>query len=669
MKWGNGKGRALLEANIRQPLVLERLEPRILLAADPVAAVDLPDEQFINENFDFAISFDNASATPGDVGFGPFTDLITPAALNLNSASYLGSPVDLVATGFWDGTQWLDAPVGSPDAMPVDEHPFGETIPLPVGAQAGDVWYAFELPFGSFTPDQPTAEIEFSATLDTSAGAQVGTDLGIEVRPGFRFGADPLNNPEVDAPIINTPVTGDVTPTVMTFDKAVLPTETESATGPNHPITYQLTIDIANGETITSIDLRDQLPDNVVYIGGSLNVDTSGAQSASGINIQDEPIAGMPNVGGDADFFIEIGSVTGTTSGTDIVVEYQVFVPDLDAGSADIIDPATGVQTSVTNQASVDGAMHEGAPLPVFNDTDTTFDAKSLAIQKGVSVFGGGPVVPGSILEYTLEFQVSDYFSFHDVMLTDIFSDGQLFVDSDPALTPRFSVMENGVADAGDFNASNFLVMRDSPGTGNTTIEFQLSQQLSVDGTLDGDLFADSTLDGGTSGVITYYTQIQDAFTDSFPSGDDSVDLGDSLTNNVTINSLLPNDVAVSDTSSASVTIDEPLPSKSIFAIGGDRNFSNATISPGQTITYRLALTLPAGDVEALRLTDFLPLPVFEATQLTGGSAAAGVAGLIGAFDAMNPIPAAGEIRFGAWSHLASDGLSQGRRFAVGSEC
>lgn len=55
-------------------------------------------------------------------------------------------------------------------------------------------------------------------------------------------------------------------------------------------------------------------------------------------------------------------------------------------------------------------------------------DAKSIAIQKSVAVVtdtGAAGVSPGDVLEYTLKFQVSDYFAVGDLDLTDILSDGQ----------------------------------------------------------------------------------------------------------------------------------------------------------------------------------------------------------------------------------------------------
>jgi hypothetical protein len=41
------------------------------------------------------------------------------------------------------------------------------------------------------------------------------------------------------------------------------------------------------------------------------------------------------------------------------------------------------------------------------------------------------------------------------------------------------------------------------------------------------------------------------------------------------------------------------------------------TITPLGTITYRLSYELESSDVESLSLTDFLPLPIFDAAEIT----------------------------------------------------
>ena len=291
--------------------------------------------------------------------------------------------------------------------------------------------------------------------------------------------------------------------------------------------------------------------------------------------------------------------------------------------------------------------MHNGNALAAIDDagTDTTLEDKSLAIQKSVAVVGGGPAVPGAVLEYTLSFQVSDFFSFDELVLADDFSDGQRF---DATFAPTFSVTENGLATNGGFAGANFDIMLNSPGDGRTAIQLRLSDELiaqNADGTLDGDLFADAIQVGGTVGTVTYRTVIQEDFSDTFASGDNSVDMGDTLDNNVQITGDLPNDNKVTDDSAASITIAEPSATKSIFAVDGDTGFTELAIAPGQTIAYRLRFSLPTGDVEDLLIEDFLPLPVFAATEVSGP------------IQAFSGPPAAGVVSFGPAHTLPGTGL------------
>ncbi len=87
-----------------RPVSVESLEDRSVPAAQPLATLSIPDhEPFIGEQVQFTVSFDNAS--PTDVGFGPYVDLILPArgidgagaaiddGISFVSASYLGAPV------------------------------------------------------------------------------------------------------------------------------------------------------------------------------------------------------------------------------------------------------------------------------------------------------------------------------------------------------------------------------------------------------------------------------------------------------------------------------------------------------------------------------------------------------------------------------------------------
>jgi fimbrial isopeptide formation D2 family protein/uncharacterized repeat protein (TIGR01451 family) len=626
------------------------------MPSTPVTSINLPSEEFINEKFDFSVKFDNTGSSEG---YGPYFDLVVPKAINLGNAAYLGAPVSLLQyTRTASG--WID---GSGAAVTV--HPYGSGIALPTGV-TGDKWYLVQLPFGSFVADQPPAEFQFIGnTLSKPDGSQVGTGLNIKTRGGFRYGNDALDNVGTDPAIQQSGTTTQtITPKLFELTKTSDAPETETATGENFARTYTLNINIANGETVDNLKVGDFLPKNLVYLPGTLSV--TGATPIS----TELPTPGAAQNSPNNDFVLNFGSVTGTTSESDLVITYKAYAPKLDANNAAVIDAASGDDRQALNESQVTGTyggvtVSDGAKDAVGTQDDPAdyeLELKSIAIQKGVAVVGGGDAKPGSVLEYTLNFQISDYFSFKDLGIKDIFSDGQRF---DQTFAPNLIINGNngtvGTTTFGNFNgdANGAFTLDNLTGSvatgtdGATTLNFNVSQRLinsgvDADGILDGD-FVDATQQGGTTATLVYRTIIQDNFTNQHNAPgftkDASVDLADTLTNNVTITGkIVGSNQVEEDTSKASISIPEPKSTKEIYAIDGVvvSDPSQVKIAPGQTITYRLKTELPVADTEKLKLTDFLPLPVFNATELTGS---------IGTFSG---VPTAGKMTFGPTHTLTS---------------
>lgn len=613
------------------------------MAATPTTSFNLPAQDFINETFDFSVTFDNTGTS---AGYGPFFDLVVPQGITLGNASYLGISVPLViytqtATGWVDG-----------NGVAITEHPYG-SFALPTGT-IGDHWYLVELPFGSFIADQPTAEIEFSDNLLSKAnGTQVGTGLNLRSRGGFRYGNDALDNGDIVQEAGTTAQT--ITPKLLELTKTADAPEQETATGENFARTYTLTVNIANGEKVDNLQVRDVLPNNLVYVPGTLSI--SGATATS----LEQPTAGVPQNAPNNDFVLNLGSVTGTTSDSDVVITYKAYAPKLDANSASVIDAASGNDRTALNESQVTGTYGGVAVSKGTTDitgteddpADSELDLKSIAIQKSVAVVGGGVAKSGAVLEYTLTFQISDYFSFKEININDLFSDGQRF---DSSFAPTLRINGNngttGTTTFGNFSGnvngtftSDHLTGSVATGTnGATALNFNVSGRLinsaiDTDGVLVGDL-VDSVKQSGTTATLVYRTVIQENFTNLHNTagytGDASVDIADILTNDVTISGkVVGSDQPETDTSSAEIQIPEPTASKSIYAIEGNTNFTEARVAPGQTVTYRLKVEIPIADIETLKLTDYLPLPVFEATELMGS---------IGAFSG---VPAAGTLTLG----------------------
>ena len=674
------------------------------MSAIPNTSISLPNNPFIGESFDLTASFDNTGAS---TGYGPFllfyidkTGADGDDGLNFNSASYLGASVKTTEITL-DGTGSSTFEV------------FGveQTVSNPAEFASGDTLVVVELPFGSFVPDQPKADV--SITLDGSINADLNTDLNLQTQGGFVFGNTPTedkkigDNPltyENNDPPIYEDISGDavdnVTPQLVTLTKKYIGPEDETATGPNFLREFELVVDIADGQTITNLDVTDILPDNMQFVDVVSIVDSNGNPvTASNISSPDDDgLAGnigstnqnentgatdsTPTPGGTISR--RINSITGTDSEEDLVLTYEFFIPRLDDDSDVIINADTGDDIISTNESQL-GDNTTGDSNNIWDPVDTRdnneevyilptatdpnfpvhdLEDQSIAIQKSVSNFSDSENTPGDVLEYTIDFQVSDYFAFQNIDIFDTFSDGQRF---DTSFTPKLYLTEHGqesgtVASPLDFNLANYIVDdttqigndADPATDGSTEVTFEISDELMTrdfnddDGKLIGggvpdDGEADRSLNnnpllpnGATEGQIVFRTVIQQQYSDTFESGDASVDIGDRLINDAIINGevLDVDDLSVTgfveeDDTAAEVFIQEGELYKSIYAINGeifsgadtDANLSDGlegyasgiNIAPGDEVTYRLTYTLPTTDVEDLTLTDYFPLPIYDA--------------------------------------------------------
>ena len=123
-------------------------EPAAVEAIDPM----------IGEDFTFTAVLDN---TTGTTLYGPYIDIYMPTSgddgddgVSFVDASYLGTPVSATVQTF--------------DATGQILHPYAVDAagdPLTISGTEGDTYVTLEMPFGSFTPDQPLAEVEITAHI------------------------------------------------------------------------------------------------------------------------------------------------------------------------------------------------------------------------------------------------------------------------------------------------------------------------------------------------------------------------------------------------------------------------------------------------------------------------------------------------------------------------
>ena len=635
-----------------------------------------------------SVTFDNTALPgPGNIGYGPFIDLYFPvngadgaAGTNLpldgidyiaGSATYLGIPVTETILTFPAG------PLGAapcPAGQSQVTHPYAEDItesPIVVCGIPGDKLVVFQLPFGSFTPEQPPATVEFSASMSNFADLNV--PLNFFARGGFQFGIDPLDNSCCDPTFFTDPTpstildnpAGAITPTLIEITKTNTPPEGEVATGPNFPHTYTITVTAAPGQTITNLDVFDYIDDNIVVTG----ITAPGSSSIT--------LGGVPPS-------FPVGPVVANGTANRIVVVYpsftnsvsftvSYFVPLRDASGTNVIPPNNGAATITENRANaigdwdpldprdaaaINNAIAGDATCPACPPL-VTHENLPLPIQKSNQNLTDGNNSPGDVIRYTLSVQVSDFFALDDIRIVDVISDGQRITGN-----PVMSFTQHGANFSNAVNAGNFQIREyftgGTPGTGglpdaeapaaiagDTVLSIDVSGELLAElglsellggcvpagGTGAGDPNCATFNGGATTFTITYETTIQDAFTDQFPSGDASVDHGDVLDNVVRINAatvlntanLAPTGApsAAADDSGSGLTIAQGATQKSIYAVT-DTDTGTVTLNPpgvpeirpGDIITFRLRYNMPSTDFEDFSLSDYLPLPVLDANEV-----------------------------------------------------
>ncbi len=615
----------LLNSTWQAPHV-ELLEDRILLTAEPTASIDVPSEVSLGNDFSATITFDNDVTGPpdADVGFVPFVDLILPT----NGAD--GGPSGQIDDGVtFNGATFLGTPITSHeivfDASGQALHPLAVDAsgnPLVVTGAPGDTLVVFELPFGSFAPGQTPVQIDVDLSL--SDLADIDQDLDFQVRGGFALGTTPLDDPATDPSITQSSfTTTSITPALFTLEKFNNAPESETATGPNFERTYFIEIDVADGQTLENFIVTDALPDTIVYLGAT----TSGT-------ILTEP--GLNNVVPAGSLLeVDLGTIVGG-AGVDAVIEIQYYVNDVDSAGNPVINPLSGDDTQTINDVRGTATFRPLDPRdPVANLVsditvqDDILENLSLATQKSFVISDDQNVSglsPGDTLLYTIDVQISDFFSIGDLVVDDLIPDGLVF---NSGFTPQLSVTEGGVSLTGgpvSFGSSNFST---TPGAtpGETELQFLLSQEL-IDRALsggDGILQGGSVLGGGATTVsITYEASIQTDFVTPNSTGDTAVTQGDSLTNNVvTSGSIRDNTTLVQtgteedDSSSTATIVTGELNAKEVAYINGVAvPNGQQNIQVGDTVTFRLSYDLPQSSIEDLVINDFLPLPVFDVAEV-----------------------------------------------------
>ncbi len=645
-------GRSLVRqrgrARAARRLEAEVLERKLALAAIPMATVTGGSTALIGQEIPLTVTFDNTATLASDIGYGPFVDIVMPATGD-------APPTPNDGISFKPGSATYNGLSLTPTVLTFNAqgkatHPFAKNpdgTALIVSGKPGDQLVVVQLPFGSYGPEQPAAEINFTGVI--SPLAQPNASYPVTATGGFQFQTDASGNPTVNVATLGATTTDPVEPQLFRLKKTSSAPEAETATGPNFKHTYTVSMAVAPGQTVNNLLLADALPNNVQFV----SVNTVTGNGSTTITPVATPSTSTPG----GTLSRRFDKVVGTGSDSDAVLTFTYFVPQDNSLGQDVIPLGTGGTAIATNTSNATGTWTSANPNfpgpqsitsdPTDANAQHTLTARTVALQKSATdLTNPGSPRAGDLVEYTLNFQVSDYFALDNFDVSDVISDGQEF---DASFTPKLTfTQKTETFTAQPFAGANYTVAVQP--NGSTNVDFDVSAQLQALGLTTGGKVIGAGIPNtgtgssstppnplpggpGTTGTITFRARILNQYRVTPRPGADVVQgdvLGDEADTTATVlafSNLTPTSSTVSDGSSASFTLVSGAATKSVYAVNGVPTSGTPVVTAGDTVTFRLTYSLPFSSIKDYKVSDFLPLPIFAAQNLTfaGGGPSATV--------------------------------------------
>jgi large repetitive protein len=711
-----------------------------VLPAGPTSALTVPTTTLIGSTGNKAsVTFDNT----GTVGYSPYLVVgfdRSGTDPNPNAVPTEGVEYKLGSAKLNSGTVASERIVNITIAGPFSIVGFNDGAGQPIifnaadyGLGIGDQLVIWELPFGSFTPDQPAARIDFEYNVGNNAdsgntvvqgGQGAGKELVIASKAFFALGNSPAGSAIVQEAVVSSAPTN---PQWYTTQYINTSRELEQVPGSNDKQQFQAVLNIAPDQAILSgAGVTNALNPGATtdrYISRlsvpQVTIDgiptTAASFQTTDIKLTQGAGLAAPLIPGATEYFV-VDKISGapatqnsdgswsSAGGVEIIaiaaantritgsptLNFEYFIIDR------VIDPISGADVPQNFDAKHTGTVdfNDGDdanaafvvdPAPVLIEYETIQIQKSvagpyadvLAAPLGDNGVNPNAVRSGDTLTYTLTIQVSDFYGLRGAVVTDVLPDG---VDFNVGSMQITGANVNGQAFTPITNAGSF--MTDAGGTlgtytvarqadegggtitvgggGKQALQLNLSTALAANGITNtgiggantgdllGDKFGTALGQGLTTVTIKYTATVRDTYRDN-ANGNLS-----SGTNNLLENDVLKNDVRVhgnlltntggavdaaanitsgvinADESSASVTIKDGALLLQVYAINGDTTFAKqggkALIAPGDNVTYRIRYDLAQGDYNNLKLSTFLPDPIFKATDMNADGTANGTA-------------------------------------------
>ena len=439
---------------------------------------------------------------------------------------------------------------------------------------------------------------------------EIGKLLNFTVTPVFRYGNSPIDDPVNYPPIYGETVTGWVNPVVVKIDKSSSLNEHETATGSNFPFSYFVNINIANGAKIENITITDVIPSDVMYLGSPVLYDSKGRVIDSSLYTIEEP-AGNKTGG---KLILKLKEAVGDLSTTSITLKYKAYAPEFDNSTGDnitIINSETG--EGIAAASTVD--MNYTYVNDTYNASNSySIYLKSLATQKYSEILTGSgqlhPVVPHNLIVYKIDFEISDYFAFDDLVVYDKFDTHK--VGSAQKFLSEYEPVLSIYGKTYELNESYYSVV--SLGDIDESVTFYISKFLkdnNISTSLKGGYYTNRSVNQGAMvGSLNFVAKVIIHY-----SNGSSVVSNDLVINHVKTSATVLNTFnTVSDNSYTQLRVPSVTLKKDIIAVNGeiinDTDFYK--VYPGQNITFVLDIHFPTGSVNDFIVTDFLPIPLFN---------------------------------------------------------
>ncbi len=454
--------------------------------------------------------------------------------------------------------------IGDFDASGQLVDPISGTV---INGNEGGAGYLLFYPVGSVEPSSPALVMNICGVVQP--GAEINLPLDLDFRPGFEFGDTPTGD---NGPLVGVLTESSVTPQLARVRKTNSAPENERPPGPSHIFNYSYQVDVSEGIAIVGLMMDDNLPPPIQWTGGAISID-----APLGVNCTVTGEPSFPPIPAGL-LQVECDALTGTAPQGDMVVTLPVYITD-------ILDERVPDSQLLIN--TVDLTYSQGGASYSNSDSSNVL-AVHAAAQKTVE----GNAAPGNTLTYSVKFQVTDYpddgvAGASRFVITDVLPDGTTFASTmvlvvDGTVVPVTPSLAPG------------------PGPGETTVTWDVVAALG------------GTLPNGGDGRLRYQVTVDDYYSD----GTTPVQAADVLTNKVNLGYDLTEGGSGNNGSSSEAQITPNIPRKTI----SDPDPLPAELMPGEEITFRLELSIPAGQTSSVIFTDYLPRPVFDVADFAAAT-------------------------------------------------